>query len=212
MLAYNGFMQPIILASASFYKKMLLDRLGIPFTCCAPDIDESPKSAESGAVLAQRLAEEKAHHIAQQFPQAIVIGADQVAVLNGQILGKPGNHQCAVAQLSAQSGRTVLFYTAISLARFTQGKLEYQSQVNSTEVTFRQLSQKQINHYLEIEQPYDCAGSFKSEAMGISLFSAINSNDPSALIGLPLIDLCSMLVEWDVDILDKSLNDSAVRH
>jgi septum formation protein len=196
-------MQPIILASASSYKKMLLERLGIPFTCWAPDIDESPKSAESGAALSQRLAEEKAHHIVQQFPQALVIGADQVAVLDGQILGKPGNHQRAVAQLSAQSGRTVLFHTAISTARFTLGKLEFQSHINSTEVVFRQLSQQQINHYLEIEKPYDCAGSFKSEAMGISLFSAVNSNDPSALIGLPLIDLCSMLLEWDVNILKK---------
>ena len=196
-------MQPIVLASASPYKKMLLDRLGIPFTCCAPNIDESPTSTEGGAVLAQRLAEQKAQHIAQQFPQAIVIGADQTAVLDGQILGKPGNHQRAVAQLSAQSGRTVLFHSGISLARYTQGKLEYQSRVNSTEVSFRPLSQQQIDHYLEIEQPYDCAGSFKSEAMGISLFSAINSNDPTALIGLPLIDLCSMLVEWDIDILNK---------
>jgi septum formation protein len=108
-----------------------------------------------------------------------------------------------VAQLSAQSGRTVLFHTAISTARFTLGKLEFQSHINSTEVVFRQLSQQQINHYLEIEKPYDCAGSFKSEAMGISLFSAVNSNDPSALIGLPLIDLCSMLLEWDVNILKK---------
>lgn len=196
-------MQPLILASASPYKKMLLYRLGIPFTCCAPDIDENPKPAESGATLAQRLAEEKALHIVQQFPQALVIGADQVAVLDDQILGKPGNHQRAVAQLNAQSGRTVLFHTAISLVRVTQGKLEHQSHVNRTEVIFRQLSQQQINHYLAIEEPYDCAGSFKSEAMGISLFSAINSNDPSALIGLPLIDLCSMLVEWNIDILNK---------
>ena len=196
-------MQPIVLASASPYKKMLLDRLGIPFTCCAPNIDESPTSTEGGAVLAQRLAEQKAQHIAQQFAQAIVIGADQVAVLDGQILGKPGNHQRAVAQLSAQSGRTVLFHSGISLARYTQGKLEYQSRVNSTEVSFRPLSQQQIDHYLEIEQPYDCAGSFKSEAMGISLFSAVKSDDPSSLIGLPLIDLCSMLAEWDVDILNK---------
>lgn len=196
-------MQPIILASASPYKKMLLDRLGIAFTCCAPEIDERPKSTETGTALAQRLAEEKAHHIVQQFPQAIVIGTDQVAELDSHILGKPGDHQRAVAQLSAQSGRTVLFHTGISLARYTQGKLEYQSRVNSTEVHFRQLSQQQINHYLEVEQPYDCAGSFKSEAMGICLFSAINSNDPSSLIGLPLIDLSSMLAEWNADILDK---------
>lgn len=196
-------MHPIILASASPYKKMLLNRLGITFTHCAPEVDENPKPAETGTVLAQRLAEEKAQHIAKQFPQAIVIGADQVAVLDDQILGKPGNHQRALAQLSEQSGRTVLFHSAISLARYAENKLEYQSRINTTEVNFRQLSQQQISHYLEIEQPYDCAGSFKAEAMGISLFTAINSNDPSALIGLPLIDLCSMLAEWDIDILNN---------
>ena len=175
-------MQPIVLASASPYKKMLLDRLGIPFTCCAPNIDESPTSTEGGAVLAQRLAEQKAQHIAQQFPQAIVIGADQTAVLDGQILGKPGNHHSAVAQLSAQSGRTVLFYSGISLARYTQGKLEYQSRVNSTEVSFRPLSQQQIDHYLEIEQPYDCSGALNPKQWESACFPPLKVTIPVPLL------------------------------
>lgn len=193
-------MQPIILASASPYKKMLIDRLGISFSCCAPDIDENPVSGESATALAQRLAEEKAQRIAHRFPQSVVIGADQVAAMDGEILGKPGTHQRAAAQLKAQSGRTVLFHSGISLARYTEGKLEQQSRVNSTEVHFRQLSDQQIEHYLNIDKPYDCAGSFKAEALGISLFSSVNSNDPSSLIGLPLIDLCSMLAEWNINI------------
>lgn len=193
-------MQPIILASASPYKKMLIDRLGISFSCCAPDIDENPVSGESATALAQRLAEEKAQCIAHRFPQSVVIGADQVAAMDGEILGKPGTHQRAAAQLKAQSGRTVLFHSGISLVRYTEGKLEQQSRVNSTEVHFRQLSDQQIEHYLNVDKPYDCAGSFKAEALGISLFSSVNSNDPSSLIGLPLIDLCSMLAEWNINI------------
>lgn len=193
-------MQSIVLASASPYKKMLVERLGIAFTCCAPDIDESPVSGENAIALAQRLAEEKAQCIAHRFPQSIVIGADQVAVLDDEILSKPGTHQRAAAQLKVQSGRTVLFHSGISLARYTQGKLEQQTRVNSTEVRFRQLSEQQIDHYLNIDKPYGCAGSFKAEALGISLFSSVNSNDPSSLIGLPLIDLCSMLAEWNIKI------------
>lgn len=193
-------MQSIVLASASPYKKMLVERLGIAFTCCAPDIDESPVSGENAIALAQRLAEEKAQCIAHHFPQSIVIGADQVAVLDDEILSKPGTHQRAAAQLKAQSGRTVLFHSGISLARYTQGKLEQQTRLNSTEVRFRQLSEQQIDHYLNIDKPYGCAGSFKAEALGISLFSSVNSNDPSSLIGLPLIDLCSMLAEWNINI------------
>ena len=193
-------MQPIILASASPYKKMLIDCLGISFSCCAPDIDENPVSGESATALEQRLAEEKAQCIAHRFPQSVVIGADQVAAMDGEILGKPGTHQRAAAQLKAQSGRTVLFHSGISLVRYAEGKLEQQSRVNITEVHFRQLSDQQIEHYLNIDKPYDCAGSFKAEALGISLFSSVNSNDPSSLIGLPLIDLCSMLAEWNINI------------
>lgn len=193
-------MQPIILASSSPYKKMLLQRLGIEFTCAAPDIDESPLPGETAIAMAQRLAEEKAQRIAWDYPQAIVIGADQVEELDGAILGKPGNHQRAVAQLSAQSGRTVLFHCGISVAQINQGELTQQSRVNSTEVCFRTLSAQQIEDYLIADQPYDCAGSFKAEALGISLFAAVNSNDPSSLVGLPLIDLCSILGEWDIKI------------
>ncbi|MBT4831848.1 MAG: septum formation protein Maf [Porticoccaceae bacterium] len=193
-------MQPIILASSSPYKKMLLQRLGIEFTCAAPDIDESPLPGETAIAMAQRLAEEKAQRIAWDYPQAIVIGADQVEELDGAILGKPGNHQRAVAQLSAQSGRTVLFHCGISVAQINQGKLTQQSRVNSAEVCFRTLSAQQIEDYLIADQPYDCAGSFKAEALGISLFAAVNSNDPSSLVGLPLIDLCSILGEWDIKI------------
>lgn len=179
---------------------MLLQRLGIEFTCAAPDIDESPLPGETALAMAQRLAEEKAQRIAWDYPQAIVIGADQVEELDGAILGKPGNHQRAVAQLSAQSGRTVLFHCGISVAQINQGKLTQQSKVNSTEVCFRTLSAQQIEDYLIADQPYDCAGSFKAEALGISLFAAVNSNDPSSLVGLPLIDLCSILGEWDIKI------------
>lgn len=193
-------MQSIILASSSPYKKMLLLRLGLEFSCAAPDIDESPLPGETAIVMAQRLAEEKARRIAVDHPQAIVIGADQVEELDGAILGKPGNHQRAVAQLSAQSGRTVLFHCGISIAQIDQGKLTQKSTVNSTEVCFRTLTAQQIEDYLIADQPYDCAGSFKAEALGISLFAAVNSNDPSSLVGLPLIDLCSMLGEWDIKI------------
>ena len=193
-------MQPLILASSSPYKKMLLQRLGIEFTCAAPDIDESPLPGETAIAMAQRLAEEKAQRIAWDYPQAIVIGADQVEELDGAILGKPGNHQRAVAQLSAQSGRTVLFHCGISVAQINRGKLTQQSRVNCAEVCFRTLSAQQIEDYLIADQPYDCAGSFKAEALGISLFAAVNSNDPSSLVGLPLIDLCSILGEWDIKI------------
>lgn len=193
-------MLPIILASSSSYKKMLLQRLGIEFTCVSPDIDESPLAGETAITMAQRLAEQKAQRIAQDYPQAIVIGADQVEELDGTILGKPGNHQRAVAQLAAQSGRRVSFHCGISIAQISLGKLTQQSRVNSTEVCFRTLSAQQIEDYLIADQPYDCAGSFKAEALGISLFAAVNSNDPSSLVGLPLIDLCSMLREWDIKI------------
>ena len=179
---------------------MLLLRLGLEFSCAAPDIDESPLPGETAIAMAQRLAEEKARRIAVDHPQAIVIGADQVEELDGAILGKPGNHQRAVAQLSAQSGRTVLFHCGISIAQIDQGKLIQQSTVNSTEVCLRTLTAQQIEDYLIADQPYDCAGSFKAEALGISLFAAVNSNDPSSLVGLPLIDLCSMLGEWDIKI------------
>ncbi|MGB1807924.1 MAG: Maf family protein, partial [Porticoccaceae bacterium] len=187
-------MSNLILASSSPYRKMLLQRLDIPFTCQAPDIDESPQPSEPPAALAQRLALEKAQTIASKFPGAVVIGSDQVAEQSGQVLGKPGTHQRAVQQLQAQSGQTVLFHTGLALVQLLPAGTEKQIQlVDTTAVSFRQLDDRQIERYLEREQPYDCAGSFKAEGLGISLFNAVSSQDPSSLIGLPLISLCSAL-------------------
>ncbi|MGB2360011.1 MAG: Maf family protein [Porticoccaceae bacterium] len=195
-------MSNLILASSSPYRKMLLQRLDIPFTCQAPDIDESPQPSEPPAALAQRLALEKAQTIASKFPGAVVIGSDQVAEQSGQVLGKPGTHQRAVQQLQAQSGQTVLFHTGLALVQLLPAGTEKQIQlVDTTAVSFRQLDDRQIERYLEREQPYDCAGSFKAEGLGISLFNAVSSQDPSSLIGLPLISLCSALEDFGLDIL-----------
>ncbi len=191
--------QPLILASTSTYKKMLLDRLQLQFTCEPPNIDEKPLNSESPSAMAQRLAEQKAVAVAKTFPEALVIGADQVADLNGKILSKPGNYQRAVEQLSAQSGQELKFHSGISVVQITKnGKITKKTKLNTTEVLFRTLNQQQIEQYLKIDQPYDCAGSFKVEALGISLFERIDSNDPSSLIGLPLIELCSILSEYGV--------------
>ncbi|MCS5587804.1 MAG: Maf family nucleotide pyrophosphatase [Porticoccaceae bacterium] len=193
--------QPLILASTSPYKKMLLERLQLEFSCRSPQVDETPHNGEHPSAMAQRLAEQKALAVATKFPNALVIGADQVADLNGKTLGKPGNHQRAVAQLRAQSGQKMKFHCAISVVQqLSNGKILKQTRVNTTEVQFRTLNQQQIDNYLHSDQPYDCAGSFKVEALGISLFSSVNSNDPSSLIGLPLIDLCSILADYGVDI------------
>ncbi|MGB1808361.1 MAG: Maf family protein [Porticoccaceae bacterium] len=195
-------MSDLILASSSPYRKMLLQRLDINFSCHAPNIDESPQPNESPEALAQRLAIEKARTIAEKFPGAIVIGSDQVAEHHGQVLGKPGTHQCATQQLQAQSGQTVLFHSGLALVQLLPDGTTKQIQlVDTTEVSFRQLSNNQIQRYLEREQPYDCAGSFKAEGLGISLFNAVSSKDPSSLIGLPLISLCSELQNFGVDIL-----------
>ena len=194
-------MSNLILASSSSYRKSLLQRLNIEFSCSSPDVDESALAGESAAALAERLALEKAQAIANQFPNAVVIGADQVAELNGTILDKPGNHHQAVTQLTAQSGQRVLFHSGIAIVRLqADGEMQQYSLINTTEVTFRPLSQRQIEQYLVTEQPYDCAGSFKAEGLGISLFTAINSNDPTSLIGLPLIDLCSVLPQFSISI------------
>jgi septum formation protein len=194
--------QTLILASTSVYKKMLLQRLQLQFTCESPEIDEKPLYGESPWAMAERLASQKAHAVSAKFPNALVIGADQVADINGKILNKPGNHLRAVEQLSAQSGQKIRFHSGISVVQTSpDGKIINKTRVNTTEVQFRTLSQQQIERYLQIEQPYDCAGSFKSEALGISLFQRIDSDDPSSLIGLPLIDLCSMLSEFGVEII-----------
>jgi len=181
----------LILGSTSTYRRELLSRLHIPFTVESPHVDETPLPGEPPAVLARRLALAKAHAVAALHPQAIVIGSDQVADLAGEPLGKPGNHERATAQLRRMSGRTVVFQTAVAVVCSDSGFSEVD--IAPVEVRFRPLDDATIERYLRAEQPYDCAGSAKSEGLGIALLDAIVSDDPTALIGLPLIRTCRML-------------------
>jgi septum formation protein len=181
----------LILGSTSRYRKELLSRLQIPFETVAPDVDETPHSNESPKDLALRLALAKARAVALKNPEAIVIGSDQVADLEGAPLGKPGNHTNATLQLQRMRGKTVIFQTALSVVCIATG---YQrTDLAEVKVKFRDLSDAEIESYLRAEEPYDCAGSAKSEGLGISLLDAILSDDPTALIGLPLIRTCRML-------------------
>lgn len=184
-------MRPLVLASSSTYRRDLLQRLQLPFICESPNIDESPHPGEEATALVQRLATAKACALRKQFLQHLIIGSDQVAVLDGQIIGKPGNAAAAVRQLQAASGRSVVFYTGLCLLD-SAGK---QLQVDCVPFTvhFRELSDSQIKRYVEKEQPFNCAGSFKSEGLGISLFRATEGEDATSLVGLPLIRLCDML-------------------
>ncbi len=195
-------MQKLILASSSAYRKAMLQRLGLDFSCYSPDIDETPYAEESATQLAARLAAEKARCVAAKFPDTVVIGTDQTAELDGLIIGKPGSHQQAAAQLSLQSGNTVLFHSALTIIKSDAiGEIKRLDRLDSTTVSFRQLSQDKIERYLCRDKPYDCAGSFKAEGLGICLFTAIDSQDPTSLIGLPMIALCSMLDELGVNII-----------
>ena len=197
--------KPLILASTSIYKKMLLERLNISFTCESPNTNEQPLPNEAPEELAIRLAKAKALAVLTTNPNAIVIGADQVGELNGTILGKPGHFDQARHQLAQQSGQTVYFHTAVSVVKtLTSGEIANKSTINTTRVVFKQLSTIQIENYLLQEKPYDCAGSFKSEGLGISLFSSINSDDPASLVGLPLINLYSMLQEYGLTASNKT--------
>lgn len=189
----------IILASASPFRKEILSRLGLPFITCAPDVDESMLVNESADSLVARLAENKARAIAKDQENALVIGADQVAVLNGAILGKPGNHKKAVQQLTQASGNSMMFYTGLCLVNSTTGSA--QIEVEKFEVVFRDLTEQQIENYLQREQPYNCAGSFKSEGLGITLFEKLNGDDPNTLIGLPLTRLVRMLENEGVEVI-----------
>ncbi|MCK9237589.1 MAG: Maf family nucleotide pyrophosphatase [Thiopseudomonas sp.] len=191
-------MRPLVLASSSVYRRELLQRLQLPFTCCSPNIDERPLADETPEVLVQRLAVAKARALRAQFLQHLIIGSDQVAVLDGQILGKPGTAAAATAQLTAASGRSVTFYTGLCLLDSASGTI----QVDCVPFTvhFRTLSPEQISRYIEREQPLDCAGSFKSEDLGISLFRATEGEDATSLIGLPLIRLCDMLSQAGIII------------
>jgi septum formation protein len=191
--------QPLVLASTSIYRSQLLSTLQIPFQTAAPDVDETPLPGESAEQTSWRLSRIKAEVVAKRFPDALIIGSDQVALLDGQQIGKPLIHDNAVQQLSAMRGKTVTFYTALSLLNAANG--EMQTDVAITKVSFRDLSDEQIERYLKKEQPYHCAGSAKSEGLGIALISSIRGDDPNALIGLPLILLVSMLEKQGVRIL-----------
>ena len=181
----------LVLGSTSRYRSELLQRLRIPFEVAAPNVDETPLPGESPRDLAVRLSLAKARAVAARFPQAVVIGSDQVADLHGEPLGKPGNHANAVAQLRRMRGHTVVFQTALSVVCLETGFA--QSALAPVQVLFRDLSDAEIEAYLQAEQPYDCAGSAKSEGLGISLLERIDSDDPTALIGLPLIRTCQLL-------------------
>ena len=196
-------MSQLVLASTSPYRKALLEKLGLPFETRSPNIDESPLQGESPAALVARLAEAKARAIAPEFCDALIIGSDQVAVLENKILGKPGNHQAAVEQLRHASGKRVDFLTGLCL--YNTKTRHAQVSVVPYTVVFRELSLEEIDDYLRREQPYDCAGSFKSEGLGIALFQAMEGQDPNALIGLPMIELCRLLAENGMAILGEAV-------
>jgi septum formation protein len=191
--------RPLILASSSAYRKALLDKLGLAYRTTSPNIDETPKPGEAPETQASRLAADKARALAGRYPDHLIIGSDQVAVANGQRLGKPGSRDNAIAQLRASSGHSVTFYTAICVLDSSSGMAK--SDLDRTFVQFRKLSDQQIEHYVDREQPLDCAGSFKSEGLGIALFERIEGEDPNALIGLPLIRLIRLLEEFGLEVL-----------
>jgi len=189
----------LVLGSTSVYRRELLERLRLPFSVAAPHVDETPLPGEAPEALARRLALAKARAVAEQHPDAIVIGSDQVADLQGQPLGKPGTHERAIAQLQAMRGKTVVFQTAVAVVCKATGF--EQQDLAAVQVQFRDLSDTEIEHYLQAEKPYDCAGSAKSEGLGISLLDAIDNDDPTALVGLPLIRTCRMLLAAGLNLL-----------
>ena len=181
----------LVLASSSPYRRELLGRLRLDFKTHSPDIDESPLPAEAAPALALRLATAKAAAVASHYPESLIIGSDQVALSGSQLINKPGNHVAALAQLRAMSGHTITFYTALCLLNAKTG--HRQTAVVPVAVTMRALGDAEIERYLAAETPYDCAGSARIEAFGITLVEKISGDDPNALIGLPLIELCRML-------------------
>ena len=197
-------MSRLILASASPYRRLLLERLGVPFEVCPANADESILPGEDMPTLAARLATTKAQNVraSSDSTDKIIIGADQVATLNDELLRKPGDHDTALRQLSACQDETVVFTTATTVIDCNSGRQWYG--LDRTDVVFLKLSRARLSRYLELEQPYDCAGGFKAEGLGISLFRAIRSEDPTALVGLPLIWLTHVLRDLDLDPLDSS--------
>jgi len=189
----------VVLASTSKYRQGLLERLGIPFECANPRVAETPLPGESAAATALRLAEAKARAVAVRFPDALLIGSDQVASCEGARLDKPGSHENAARQLALMSGKTALFDTAVALLDGKSGKLA--ARTVTCRVTFRRLDAERIERYLRLERPYDCAGSAKVEGLGIALIARIDTEDPTSLIGLPLIALTEMLRDAGCDVL-----------
>jgi septum formation protein len=191
----------LILASTSRYRRELLGRLRLPFDVVSPGVDEAALAGELPAALATRLALAKARAVALGVADAVVIGSDQVADLDGQTIGKPGNHERAVEQLTMMSGQRVVFHTAVAVVR--RDRAFERALLAPVAVRFRSLRTNEIERYLRLDQPYDCAGSAKSEALGIALLESIDSDDPTALIGLPLIRTCALLREAGLDPLGQ---------
>lgn len=190
---------PLVLGSSSPFRRELLARLGIPFAVFSPNIDEATRPGESPRDLALRLAGEKAHAVARAHPASLVIGCDQVAHIGKRIFGKPGTHENAVRQLAEMSGQSVVFESALCLLNTASGRMQVDS--IPTEITFRSLNTAEIDNYLRRDQPYGCAGSAKLESLGIALIERMRSDDPTAIIGLPLVRLCRMLAAENVSVL-----------
>jgi len=197
----------LILGSSSVYRKELLARLRLPFETFSPDIDETPLPGETPEITALRLAQAKAAAIARQAPNALIIGSDQVATMDGKQIGKPGNHANALQQLQMMRGRTVIFHTALCLID-NRLKADFPIQKDNiqTRVTFRNLPDHELDAYLHAEQPYDCAGSAKNEGLGIAILESVESSDPTALTGLPLIALTGMLRRADIAFFNQPIS------
>lgn len=192
----------LVLASSSTYRKALLEKLHLSFACASPDIDESEKKGESPGQMALRLAEKKAHALTASYPQHLIIASDQVAMLGQIQLTKPGTHYNAIEQLQRCSGQSVKFYTSVCVLNSANNELK--SALDTCTVHFKKLNNQQILEYIGLEQPLDCAGSFKSEGLGIALLERIEGDDPNALIGLPLIKLISLLEAFNIRVLDSN--------
>ncbi len=197
-------MRTLVLGSTSVFRKEILLKLNLPFECAKPNIDETPLLNESPIALVERLAREKAQAVAHLFPNALIIGSDQVALHNTTILGKPHTHENAIKQLKQFSGNKVEFYTGLAVHDTQTG--ETHSLVEPFNVHFKTLTDSAINNYLLAEKPYKCAGSFKSEGLGICLFEKLEGDDPNTLIGLPLIKLTELLLKCNVDVLNEQVN------
>jgi septum formation protein len=195
----------LVLASTSPFRRVLLERLGIPFATANPSVDETPLPAEEPVLLVQRLAEAKARAVAHAHRRALIIGSDQLATLDGAVMGKPGGRAGAITQLEMASGRTVSFLTGLCLLNADSGHAQVACE--PFRVHFRTLTPEQIAFYVDQEQPFSCAGSFKSEGLGIALFERLEGDDPNALIGLPLIRLIRMLATEGIDVLSRIPGD-----